>query len=269
MTLLLLVAAICHADAEDISPGANEPGSDVPGQGKDYSPYPQPDSGYVTDIAGVLSYEEEERIEQWLFQVEKKTNVEIIVVVLDSIRDYRSTANQSIESFATGLFNKYGIGNMPKNDGVLLLVAVKDRKARIELGAAYGHERDSDSARIMDRTIIPRFKKGDYAGGTTRGVKALCREFAGARIGVPVSLIVIPVAIVLLSLVAVSLFRNGKRGWGWVCVGLIIILLLLAIAIIVTLLRALPRSASSSWGAGGLGGFGGGFSGGGGATGSW
>ena len=48
---------------------------------------------------------------------------------------YLETPNESIEAFATALFNTYGIGNMPKNNGVLLLVAVRDRKARIELGS--------------------------------------------------------------------------------------------------------------------------------------
>jgi uncharacterized protein len=102
---------------------------------KDYSPFPNPGSGYVTDIANVLTLEEEERIERWLWSTESKTGVEIIVVIIDSIRHYPGTPNSSIEPFAMGLFDAYGIGNMPENNGVLLLVAVRDRKARIELGA--------------------------------------------------------------------------------------------------------------------------------------
>lgn len=223
----------------------------------------------MTDAAEILTAEEEERIEQWLWQTESRTKVELIVVILESIKDYPGTENGSIEAFATALFNTYGIGNRPKNDGVLLLVAVRDRKARIELGAYYGHTRDADAERIMQRAIIPRFKKGDYPGGINAGVRALLREFAGVRIGFPWSLVVIPAAILVSVMVAVSLFRNGKRGWGWVVIGLVIILLLALFRVLAAIARHAGQGSSSGWSSGGLGGFGGGFSGGGGATGSW
>ncbi len=234
----------------------------------DYAPYPTPGAGYVTDAAGVLSHGEEERIEHWLRSVEERSGTEIIVVTIHSISDYPGTENSSIESFATGLFNRWGIGNRPRNDGILLLVAVSDRKARIELGAGYGKSRDGDSARIMREVIVPRFRKGDIAGGITRGVKAIVNEFTTVRIGVPWPLILVPAAAVVFLLIGVSLIRNGRRGWGWVFIGLA--LLLLVVTLYVFLWLARQRSGDSGgWAAGGVGGFGGGFSGGGGATGSW
>jgi len=237
--------------------------------GKDYSPYPNPDAGYVTDLAGLLTGDEEERLERWLWQVESRTKVEVIVVTIDSIGDYPGTANGSIEAFARGLFDKYGIGNKPKNDGVLLLVARGDRKARIELGAGYGRARDADSRRIMNKVILPRFKKDEYAEGITDGVKALMLEFAGVRVGTNWKLIITVAAIPVCGLVAFSLFRSGKKGWGWIFVGVIFILVLALIRMVVGIMKHAPRGSSSSWSSGGLGGFGGGFSGGGGATGSW
>ena len=126
---------------------------------EDYAPYPEPDAGYVTDLAGLLDRDEQEQIEQWLWQVEAKTGVEIAVVTIRSISDFPGSANNSIESFATGLYDKYGIGNLPNNDGVLLLVARQDRKARIELGKGYGRTRDADAVRIMEDRIIPEFKE--------------------------------------------------------------------------------------------------------------
>jgi uncharacterized protein len=237
---------------------------------KDYSPYPAPGSGYVTDNARLLTRDQEEKIETWLWQAESKTGIEIAVVTIDSIKDYKGTDNSSIESFAAGLFNKYGIGNLPRNDGVLLLVAVGDRKARIELGEYYGHSRDADANRIMQNVIIPKFKQNDYAGGITNGVKAILGEFAGLRVGFPWELVTIPIAIIVLALIAYSLFKNGKRGWGWVVVGFIFVLVLALINVIVTVFRHMPDTPSSSWSSGGFGGgFGGGSSGGGGATGSW
>jgi uncharacterized protein len=145
---------------------------------KDYSPYPPPDSGYVTDNANLLTKDQEECIEKWLWQTESKTGVEIIVVTIYSIKDYKGTDNSSIESFAKGLFDKYGIGNLPKNDGILLLIAVRDRKARIELGKHYGNSRDKDASRIMQNVIIPEFRKDNYAAGITEGVKAILKDFA-------------------------------------------------------------------------------------------
>jgi len=202
--------------------------------GKDYSPFPNPDAGYVTDIADVLKPGQEEVLESWLYTTEKRTGVEIVVLTINSIKDYPGTPNNSIESFTTGLFNAYGIGNMPKNNGVLLLVAIKDRKARIELGAAYARDRDSDARKIMDKKILPYFRNDQYDKGIQNGVRAIISEFSGMTIIPGWVKIAVVIAIPILVLVTVSLFRNGKRGWGWICVGLIIVLLLALIRLLKT-----------------------------------
>ena len=236
---------------------------------RSYAPFPEPGSGYVSDHANLLTTEEEEQIEQWLWQTESRSGVEIIIVVINSIREYPDTPNKNIESFARGLFDAYGVGNLPKNDGVLLLVARDDRSARIELGAGYGRGRDGDAQRIMSSVLVPRFRDGDYAGGIRAGTRAVTREFAGVRIGPPWTLIGLVATLPILGFAAFSLFKNGKRGWGWVVVGLMIVVILLILFILMRILRQLRRESSSSWSAGGLGGFGGGSSGGGGATGRW
>jgi uncharacterized protein len=232
----------------------------------DYAPYPQPDHGYVTDLAGVLTDRQEERLEQWLIQTEHGTKTEIIVVTIRSLQDYHGSSNSSIDEFAKGLFDKWGIGNQPKNDGVLLLVSIRDRKARIQLGASYPASRDADARRIMQDAIVPEFREGDYAAGIQEGVKEIIAEFTDYRVGINWRLVVYPALILGAAVVAISLFRSGRKGWGWVVVGLILLLLL-------GLLRALKEvnrfGRSKDWSPGGLGGFGGGFSKGGGATGSW
>ncbi|MHC4881257.1 MAG: TPM domain-containing protein [Planctomycetota bacterium] len=233
---------------------------------KNYAPYPHPDRGYITDHANLLTSEQEQMLEDLLYTCEKRYGFEMAVVTIHSIKDYAGTANSSIESFATGLFDTYGIGNMPKNNGVLLLVAVKDRKARIELGAYYGRSRDRDANRIMQKVIIPQFKRDRYDKGVIKGTHALLNEFAGIRVIPGWTKLVVIGAIVILIPVTISLFRNGKRGWGWICAGLIIVLLLALLALVKNTVEHMPDSA----GAGGFGGgFGGGCSGGGGATGSW
>ena len=227
---------------------------------KDYSPYPNPDAGYVTDLADLLTAEQQEQLERLLYQTENKTGVEIVVVTINSIKDYRGTPNRTIEQFARGIFDAYRIGNMPKNDGVLLLVALKDRKTRIELGAGYARRRDSDARRIMDKKILPSLRQDRYAEGIIKGTKSLVREFGGVSF-VPawVPVLVVVIAIPALILTAISLFKHGKRGWGWVCVGFLIVALLALLLVLAHMLRA--------GAAGGGGGFGGG--GGGGASGSF
>jgi uncharacterized protein len=255
----------------------------------DYSPYPNPDAGYVTDLANLLTDEQQEQLERLLSEKEEKTDVEIVVVTINSIKEFPGTSNRTIEEFAKALFDTYGIGNMPKNDGVLLLVAVRDRKARIELGAGYGHRRDSDSSRIMNKKIIPSFRKGRYSKGIIKGTESLAHEFAYV-FPIPSWVLIVAIGITtyVLILIGISLFRNGKRGWGWICTGLLIVALLALSWLIVRFVRsilatnrrildALPeadgyRGSGNGWfdsGGFGGGGFGGGFSGGGGATGSW
>lgn len=234
---------------------------------RSYSPFPNPDAGYVTDLAGLLTNKQELQIENQLLQTEKRRGVEIIVVTISSLKDYPGTPNRSIEEFARALFDTYAIGNVPKNDGVLLLVAVRDRKARIELGAGYGHARDKDAQRIMTGKIVPCFHRGEYAKGVTDGVQALVSEFGDMGFVSRWLPGAVPGILAVLILVALSLFRNGKRGWGWVVMGSVIVLVLVLLWLG---RRAAEGLADSSSGRpGGLGGFGGGFSGGGGATGSW
>ena len=236
----------------------------------DYAPYPQPDRGYVTDHANLLSFEQEERIEAWLYTTEKEKGVEIAVVTIDSIKDYPGTDNRNIENFAAGLFNKYGIDNMPENNGVLLLVAVKDREARIELGKYYGRSRDGDANRIVQRKILPKFSKDKYDTGIINGTRAIVSEFGRMRIIPGWVIYAVIGAISALIPITISLFKNGKRGWGWICVGLIIVFLLILINLLRHIVTVLPASGRSDGGVGGFGGgFGGGSSGGGGATGSW
>jgi len=228
----------------------------------DYAPYPQPDAGYVSDHADLLSDDEELRLERWLLQVEEKSNVEIIIVTINAISNYEGSDNHSIESFATALFDSYRIGNMPKNDGVLLLISRGDRKARIELGKHYDFQRDGDAMRIMQGVIVPEFKRNDYPAGITNGTEAIIEEFAGMRVTFPWYIVWVGLTALTCLVIGISCIKNGKRGWGYVFIGLAIILFLLALY----LLKGVLKHSNT---AGGLGGFGGGSSGGGGATGSW
>ena len=182
---------------------------------QDYAPYPQPDNGYVTDLADVLTDRQEERLEQWLIQTEDGTKTEIIVVTIPSMRSYPGSSNTSIEEFATGLFNKWGIGNHPKNDGILMLVSVGDRKARIELGAGHVAARDAEASRIMQNTIVPEFRNGNYADGIEKGVKEVIATFTDYRVGVNWPVVIYPALILAAVIVATELFPFEPTTWTW------------------------------------------------------
>ena len=73
-------------------------------------------------------------------------------------------AGYTIERYATALFNEWGIGSQQRNYGMLLLVSLGDRRARIELGAGWGLDYNRQSQNIMDSLIVPSFKQGAYGG---------------------------------------------------------------------------------------------------------
>ncbi|MGB9833330.1 MAG: TPM domain-containing protein, partial [Caldisericum exile] len=90
-----------------------------------------------------------------------------------------SIGDTTVEEYAVQLFRKWGIGQKDKDNGVLLLVAIKDRVMRIEVG--YGLEGaipDGKAGRIRDEYIIPYFKQEDYSKGIYYGYLALAREIA-------------------------------------------------------------------------------------------
>ncbi len=285
-TLLAASALVFAQEAETTSTPTPAPAASRPDV-RDYMPYPPPAGDYVSDNARLLTSEQIATLNLYCRAAERKTKVQVEIVTINSMKDYPGTANGSIEDFARGLFDAYGIGNMPKNDGILLLVARQDRKVRIEFGKHYGHARDADAQRIIDQDILPSFRRNEYADGIMLGACTILTDFTGMRAGedanstrsivtgyvdrftsAPWGLIGLAVTIFVLIPVCISLFRSGKRGWGWVVAGIIIFLIVLAFKIALAIL-ANSSNSSSSGGGGGGGGFGGGSSGGGGASGSW
>lgn len=236
--------------------------------------FPKPtDRKYVNDYVKLLPEDAKNKIVQIGDELYKKTGAEATVVVVST------TDNMSIEEYANELFRAWGIGNKDKNNGVLLLVALNDRKMRIEVG--YGLEGilpDGKTGRIRDEYIIPYFKKDNYAEGIILGYNVICNEVAkeynvqlngtsnvqlseGNSGDSGISVDVLWIIIVLLVIFSRFMFRKGRYrrppfggfgGFGG------------------------PGSTGGfggfgggSFGGGSGGGFGGGDSGGGGSSGSW
>ncbi|MBI2138042.1 GNAT family N-acetyltransferase [Candidatus Woesearchaeota archaeon] len=117
---------------------------------------PQP-TGYVNDFARILSPATIGILDERIEALREKNSVEIAVVTI------QSTGELPIEDYANLLFQKWGIGQRGADNGVLILVAVKDRKVRIEPG--YGLEPilpDGLCGEIVRNRILPEFRKGDF-----------------------------------------------------------------------------------------------------------
>lgn len=134
--------------------------------------YPEARDNYINDFAFVIDNYEQTELQKKLHDFENHSGVEIVVVTIHGFRDYRTSAS-TWEQFATGLFNKWDIGNRSKNDGVMILVSKADRKIRIELGSDYPRHYDAMMKKIIDDTMVPELKNDNYTIGIVRGTEAV------------------------------------------------------------------------------------------------
>ncbi|MDP1722060.1 MAG: TPM domain-containing protein [Candidatus Gottesmanbacteria bacterium] len=135
-------------------------------------------TGHVTDVTGVLSPTEKQSIEDTLLSYQESSGNEIAVALI------RSLDGDTIEEKAVRLFEAWKIGKKGKDNGVLLLAAIDDRKMRIEVG--YGLEpllTDGEAGEIIRNTIAPEFKKTHYAGGISAGISAIEGQLSGSVTG--------------------------------------------------------------------------------------
>ncbi|PIR92169.1 methanol dehydrogenase [Candidatus Falkowbacteria bacterium CG10_big_fil_rev_8_21_14_0_10_44_15] len=131
-------------------------------------------SGFVNDFAGVIDGATKQSLEQKLVNFEKETSNEISVVTINNLGgDY-------IENFAAELFKEWGVGKENRDNGVLALVAVEDRKMRLEVG--YGLEgalTDAQSNWIINNEMKPAFQAGKYGEGISLALESIIKATRG------------------------------------------------------------------------------------------
>jgi uncharacterized protein len=192
---------------------------------------------YVTDEAGVLSSSEISSLETKLSGFEKETSNQVVVYIV------RSLNGESLEETSYEIAQKNGIGQKGKDNGVLLFIAIDDRKLRIEVG--YGLEGalpDALSGQIIRKEITPYFKQGKYYAGVNAGVDAIIKATKGEYTqdketekskktvgigicGLPILVIVIFIFFGFFFIISIirRIFgwtgRSGRSGWwnsgGW------------------------------------------------------
>lgn len=134
----------------------------------------------VTDLAGVLTGAQRTALEERLAAFEKAKGSQIAVLVVPT------TQPETIEQYGIRVADVWKLGRKGVDDGALLLVAIKDRTVRIEVG--YGLEGvlpDAIAKRIIDEDIVPRFKQSDYYGGIEAGVGRMIRVVEGEPLPPP------------------------------------------------------------------------------------
>ena len=122
-------------------------------------------TGRIVDQANIIPADTRSAIETKLVDLERKSGIQLVVATVNSLD------GQEIEPYANALFRAWQLGEKTKNNGVLLLVAPKERRVRVEVG--YGLEgtlTDALTKVIITNAIAPRFKTGDFGGGIARGV---------------------------------------------------------------------------------------------------
>lgn len=129
---------------------------------------PVPPLARVTDPAAVLSARERSALESRLAAFEGKQGSQIAIVIVPS------TKPEPIEDFAHRVGDAWKIGRKGIGDGVLVVVAVKDREVRIDVARNLeGAIPDVVAARIIRERMIPRFAAGDFAGGLNNALDAI------------------------------------------------------------------------------------------------
>lgn len=222
----------------------------------------------VNDFADVLSDNEENRLNLKLKTYSDTTSTQIAIVLLESLEKYTGDKDYPIEQYAVDLAHSEGIGQKIKSNGLLILVALAERKIRLEVG--YGLEpviTDGISKRIIEKQIKPHFRNENYYLGLDEAVDAIIAYAAGEytaeddddTVKFPFFLIVggILLFIILMAYLGRRFNAENYTGkgqsnmppWYWGGFG--------------------GGSGGGSFGGGGFGGFGGGGFGGGGASGSW
>src|SRR5918996_922498 len=133
-----------------------------------------PLTGRVVDRAGLLSERDEGELEGALARFETETTNQIVVVTLPSLQGL------PIEEYGYQLGRHWGIGQAGKDNGALLIVAPEEREVRIEVG--YGLEgelTDAQSRTIIETSILPHFRQGDFGAGIKAGVAAMIETLGG------------------------------------------------------------------------------------------
>ena len=142
-------------------------------QAQGLQPVP-PLSARVIDATGTLDATQTAALEEKLAALERDKGAQLVVLMVPT------TAPEDIAAYANRVGNSWKIGRKGVGDGLILLVALKDRKARIEVAKTLeGAVPDIAASHIIDDALLPHFRRGDFAGGLDAAVAQLSARIRG------------------------------------------------------------------------------------------
>lgn len=133
-------------------------------------------SGPVTDLAGLLDQNAKIRLEQKILAYRDSTTNEIGILLIKSLD------GASIEDYSHDVFNVWGVGKKDKDNGVLFVLALKERETRLEVGYGLGEAlTDLECKRIIarDGPVAQKFRNKDFAGGINELIDGVITAIAG------------------------------------------------------------------------------------------
>lgn len=131
-------------------------------------------TGFVTDMINLLKPEEQQSLENFLFNFEKETGNEIAILILDS------TLPETIEQYSIHITDQWKVGKKGLENGVLFTIAIQDRSMRLEVGRGLeGVLTDLTSTKLLDNLARPRFREGDFYEGIKKVVEAMAQIAKG------------------------------------------------------------------------------------------
>jgi len=165
---------------------------------------------WVNDYAGIIDKETREYLEGLISSVEQKTKdpVEVIIATFKSLEGW------PVDEFATKYGEKWRQSKSGRDNGVIILVALKEQRVNIGVGRNLRNVlTDSKAQDIIQQTILPEFSKGDYSQGVKKAVEIIVGTVSGAEIpkDSPIVILLNIFKILLVVLVVIILFIIGSR----------------------------------------------------------
>lgn len=233
-------------------------------------PIPLKPAHHVVDLADIIDNNLEQKLNMHLRELEQKTTAQVVVLTILSLE------GESLEEFSISTaHDRWKIGQKHKDNGVLIVIALRDKKYRFEIG--YGLEGtlpDSLVGSIGRKFLVPYFQRGDYSAGIYAATLAIVNKIASEN----------GIEITGEQKLNTDIYVTKKEKGGYIIHKIIALLFLFGAIILfiknprlfllLLLASSLGGGRRSGWnsgggfGGGGFGGGGGGF-GGGGASGGW
>ena len=188
---------------------------------------PEHGGAWVHDEANVLSAGTKSQLEGILKAERDSTSNQIAVLIIPSLD------GEALEDFSRRVAEKWKLGKKDTDNGVLFLISIGDRKARIEVGHGLeGVLTDALSSRINRNEVAPHFRQGDYDGGVQAGVIAIIRAIKGQYVNADPPHLTRRArspwtTLIFIALIIIFAARNRRKGGGgglggmWVAGGLL------------------------------------------------